>query len=104
MESHYILIPVQGEGDDAKISLIGQREKWALVEIGLGKIRDITYHEDRNRIDAFIDSVVVRDKNDEVADFFAESIPVLEAPLQRSIDDIIEAYMFKELYEVPIRF
>ena len=104
MQNFNILIPVQGKGEDEKISLIGARDRWALIEVGEGKIQGITYHDDRNMIEAFIDSVVVMDKNDEVADFFAESIPVLEAPVQRTIEDIIEAYMFKELYEVPIQF
>ena len=104
MQHQWILIPVRGSGDEETIAYISDRERWALVEIGSGKIQDITYHEDRMQIEQFIDSVIVRDKNDEVADFFAESIPVLEAPVQRTIEDIIEAYMFKELYEVPIQF
>jgi predicted Fe-Mo cluster-binding NifX family protein len=104
MENHNILIPVRGEGEDAKITLIAEREKWALVEVGSGKIQQIRWYEDRSSIDTFIDMVVVKSRKDAVADFFADSIPVLEAPLQRTIDDIFEAYMFKELYEVPIQF
>jgi len=88
----------------AQIALVPDAKSWALVEIGEGKIKNISFYDDRIEIDEFIDSVVVKSKEDYVSEFFEESIPVLEAPVQRTIDDIIEAYMFCELYEVPIRF
>jgi hypothetical protein len=43
--------------------------------------------------------VVVTSKFDDIWQFQEESIPVLEAPTQRDIDDVIEAFIFKELYD-----
>ncbi len=100
----FILIPMKQADKNAHIAAVKEAKSWALIEIGDGKIKDISFYDDRMEIEEFIDFVVVKDKNDYVSQFFEESIPVLEAPVQKSIEDIIEAYMFCELYEVPIRF
>ena len=100
----HILIPVDKADTEAYIAYVLEAKSWALVEIGEGKIKNISFYDDRVKIDEFIDSVVVKDKNDHVSDFFEESIPVLEAVKQESIEDIVEAYMFSELFEVPIKF
>ena len=47
-----------------------------------------------------INTVVVKDPNDYVWPFLEQYIQVLVAPMQRSIDDILEAYMFKELHDL----
>jgi len=73
---------------------------WGFFDLQDGKVQNIEYLEDRNDYKAMIDVVVVADKNDYVWPFFEESIPVLEAPTQREIDDVIEAFLFKELYEI----
>ncbi len=99
-----LLIPVASRERDAMITMIAEREAWALVEADGGGVVDVTFYDDRHAIEDFIDTVIVMDKNDEVAPFFEESLPVLETPVPMNIDDIVEAYNFKELYEVPIRF
>jgi hypothetical protein len=100
----FLLIPVDSEERDASITLIGERKKWALVEADGGGVVDVTFYDNRDDIEEFIEAAVVRDKNDDVAPFFEESIPVLETPAPMNIDDIVEAFMFRELFEVPIRF
>ena len=100
----FILIPVDSEARDAAISMIADAKKWALVEADGGGVVDVTFYDDRDSIEEFIEAVVVKSKNDDVAPFFEESIPVLETPAPMDIDDIVEAFMFRELYEVPIQF
>jgi len=100
----FILIPVDAKERDAHVTMIADAKSWALVEADGGGVVDVTFYDDREAIEEFIEAVVVRDKNDEVAPFFEESIPVLETPAPMDIDDIVEAFMFRELYEVPIRF
>jgi hypothetical protein len=100
----FILIPVAEEARDATISMIADAKKWALVEADGGGVVDVAFYDDREEIEEFIEAVVVRSKHDHVAPFFEESIPVLEVPAEMNIDQIIEAYMFRELYEVPIQF
>jgi hypothetical protein len=67
-----------------------------------GKVQKIEYLDDRTKYTEWIDVVVVASKDDYVWPFMEESIPVLEAPVQREIDDVIEAFLFKELYEVTV--
>jgi len=100
----YILIPMSEADEDAKIALIPDAKSWALVEVENARATNITFHDNREDIEEFIEAVVVKSKDDYVVPFFEESIPVLEAPLQLYIEDIIEAYMFRELFEVEVRF
>ena len=84
--------------------MISEAKSWALVEADGGGVVDVTFYDNREDIEEFIEAVIVKSKNDDVAPFFEESIPVLETPAPMDIDDIVEAFMFRELYEVPIRF
>jgi len=100
----FLLIPVDAQERDAAIAMIADAKCWALVEADGGGVVDVTFYDDREAVEEFIEAVVVKDKNDDVAPFFEESIPVLQAPYPMDIDEIVEAFMFRELYEVPIRF
>ncbi len=100
----FLLIPVDEEARDASVAMIADLKKWALVEADGGGVVDVTFYDDRDAIEEFIEAVVVKSKNDDVAPFFEESIPVLETPAPMDIDDVVEAFMFRELFEVPIRF
>ncbi len=75
---------------------------WGFFTLEEGKVQKIEYLEDRTAYEGWIDVVVVADKNDYIWPFLEESIPVLEAPVQREVEDVIEAFLFKELYEVNI--
>ena len=97
------LIPTQQNNKDTKIEHILKNNFWALVTLENGKVQEINFYEGAwEEIDEFFDVVVVKDKNDYVWPFFEQSIPVLEAPFQNTIDEIMEAALFKELYEVKL--
>ena len=100
----FLLIPVDSEERDASVAMIHERASWALVEADGGGVVDVTFYDNRDEIEEFIEAVVVKTKNDDVAPFFEESIPVLETPAPMDIDEIVEAFIFRELFEVPIRF
>ena len=96
-----ILMPLSAkEEDGGKLVNLDKVVIWGFFELFEGRVQNIEYLEDRNEYKAMIDVVVVADKNDYVWPFMEESIPVLEAPIQREIEDVIEAFIFKELYEV----
>ena len=96
-----ILLPLDGkEIEEAKLTNLDKVIVWGLVDLQEGKVQKIDFFEDWTTIEAFFDCVVVADKGDDVWPFMEQSIPVLEAPMQRSIDDVMEAFLFKELYEV----
>jgi hypothetical protein len=96
-----ILMPLAAKVEESGVLVnLDKVAIWGFFDLADGKVQSIEYLEDRNDYKAMIDVVVVADKNDYIWPFMEESIPVLEAPVQREIDDVIEAFLFKELYEV----
>jgi hypothetical protein len=98
-----ILMPLSAkEEDEGKLVNLDKVVIWGFFELLEGRVQKVEYFEDRNEYKEMIDVVVVADKNDYIWPFMEESIPILEAPIQREIEDVIEAFLFKELYEVNL--
>ncbi len=98
-----ILLPLdRPDPQEARLVHLDKVGIWGLVRLEEGKVRKVDFYEDRHTIEEFVDCVVVASKYDEVWPFVEESIPVLEAPVQRSLEEIVEAFLFKELYEVKV--
>jgi hypothetical protein len=96
-----ILIPVnENDADEAKIVPVIEAKFWAFVELDERQQPTINFFETYQEITDEINTVVVKDPNDYVWPFLEQYIQVLVAPMQRSIDDILEAYMFKELHDL----
>ena len=92
-----ILIPIN---DKKNLCSMKENNSWAVVTIEKGKTKKISFYGSRKEINNFTQYIVVISKEEFISDFFLEGIGILIAPMQRSIEDIIEAYMFKELYEL----
>ncbi len=96
-----ILLPLdKKDADEARLVNLDSVGTWGLVSLEDGRVQTIEYYDTWEEIEEFFDCVVVADKGDYVWPFMEQSIPVLEAPIQRSIEDVMEAFIFKELYEV----
>jgi hypothetical protein len=93
-------MPLDKEGDNAKLCSFEERKIWGLFDLQEGKVVKVEYFDDWLEIEEFFDCVIVTSQGEYVWPFKEQSIPVLEAPIQREIDDVIEAFLFKELYEV----
>ena len=98
-----ILIPVKEKNNNSELEHILKNSYWAMVNLEEGKVQNINFYEGAwEKIDEFFEVVVVKDKDDYVWPFFEQSIPVLEAPFQNTIEEVMEAFIFKELYEVKM--
>ena len=98
-----ILIPVKEKDNNSELEHILKNSYWAMVNLEEGKVQNINFYEGAwEEIDEFFEVVVVKDKDDYVWPFFEQSIPVLEAPFQNTIEEVMEAFIFKELYEVKM--
>jgi predicted Fe-Mo cluster-binding NifX family protein len=98
-----ILIPVKEKDNNSQLEHILKNRYWAMVNLEEGKVKNINFYEGAwEEIDEFFEVVVVKDKDDYVWPFFEQSIPVLEAPFQNTIEEVMEAFIFKELYEVKM--
>ena len=96
-----VLIPVDSnKKDEAQISSIIEAKFWALLEIDEGKIQKIDFYDDKDKIEDFMDAVVVNSDYEQVMEFIEMQMMVLVAHTQKNIDDIVEAYLFRELHQL----
>ena len=96
-----ILIPLDSdEIKSAKISPLVDVKKWALVTLEDGKVAEINLYDNKEEIEGWIDCVIVKSEKEYIWPFIEENIAVLVAHTQNLIDEIIEAFLFKELHEV----
>lgn len=98
-----ILMPMSAKIEDkGELINLDKVSVWGIFDLMDGKVQKVDYFDNWSDYKGMIEVVVVADKNDYIWPFIEESIPVLEAPVQRKIDDVIEAFLFKELYEVNV--
>ena len=92
-----ILIPIN---DEKNLCSMETNSSWAVVNLDEGKMKNLQFFKTREEITEFTEYVVVISKDEFISDFFLEGIGILVAPMQKTIEDITEAYMFRELHEV----
>jgi len=97
-----VLIPVDSTNrDECLISSIEENKSWAFVSLDGGNITNVEFVDRREDIIEWIDVVVINDQ--EFAwPFIDEGIIALVAPTQKSIDEIIEAFIFKDLHDFTV--
>lgn len=97
----YILLPMSS--DDASASSlckIDDAKVWTQILVRDGQLHETNHSIDRNSFKNLSECVVVTNDNEYVWPFMEKNMMVLVAHTQRSIEDIIEAYLFKELHEL----
>ena len=98
-----ILIPVDSKNrHECMISSIEENKAWAFITLDEGKIEKIEFFDRREDISVLIDSVVVINDLEYVWPFMDEGIIALVAPSQKSIDEIVEGFLFKDLHDFSI--
>jgi predicted Fe-Mo cluster-binding NifX family protein len=95
-----ILIPVDNnDEDEAQISLIDKAKYWVLLEFNEGRVHNTTFYNTKEEIEGWLDVVIIKDTTEYVWPFEELGMAVLVAPMQRYIEDIMEAFIFKELHD-----
>lgn len=98
-----ILIPVDScEFEDAKITAIEEASYWILIHFLEGKVVEYSFYQSKDEISDLIDIVVIKNDKEYIWPFIEENIAILVAPIQRYVEDILEAYLFKELHDLNI--
>ncbi|MFA9373104.1 MAG: hypothetical protein ACERKK_03000 [Poseidonibacter sp.] len=98
-----VLIPVDSDNrDECIIASIEENKSWAFITLEEGKISNIDFVNRREDIIEWIDAVVVINDQEYVWPFMDEGIIALVAPTQKSIDEIVEAFLFKDLHDFSI--
>ena len=86
--------------ENANITKVVDVKFWALAELDGGTIKDITFYENREDFDDWVDCIVMKDKYESSMDFMNEGMMVLTIREQETISEVIESFIFRELDEV----
>jgi len=97
-----LLLPMDSdEIQEATLVPIADAKKWALLTVEEGQVIEYSHYDTYEEIEEWIDIVVVANDKEYVWPFMEKQVMVLVAYMQRSVDDIVEAYLFKELMDFP---
>jgi hypothetical protein len=97
----FILLPMDSDDvQEASLVALDDVKKWALLNIEEGQLVEVMHYDERSEISEWVEALIVIDKAQNVAEFLEEQMMVLIAHTQRDIDDIVEAYLFRELHEM----
>lgn len=98
-----LLLPMNGDNlDESELVGILSATHWATLEIEEGKVINTHFYSDRSMIQGWLDAVVVTNNYEPVMEFIDHQIMVLVAHTQRTIEDIVEAYLFRELHDLSV--
>jgi predicted Fe-Mo cluster-binding NifX family protein len=99
-----IWIPVEDEkGIDSKIVSQTEAKKWALIDFDAGEIRSIRFYDNREESEeAWVDFVILVNKYENYLDFMNEGMMVLVIREEETIEEIMNAFKFKELDEIGL--
>ena len=96
-----LLIPVDKKDyKKANITRINEKNIWISIKMDNGYIEKYSFFDNKDDIKEFIDYLIIKDKRDDVEEFLDDGTDILIAPLQNDIEEIVEAYKFKELNEI----
>ncbi|MBD3809123.1 MAG: hypothetical protein IE884_01170 [Sulfuricurvum sp.] len=98
-----LLLPMDGDDtQESELTGIVSASFWATVEIEEGRVVEINFYKDRSEIEAPCDAVIVTNNYEPVMEFLDQQMMVLVTHFQKTIDDIVEAYLFRELHDLSI--
>ena len=97
----YVLVPMDSDNiEEASLTKIEDSKIWAQLLIEEGALVEVNFNLDKDAFENFSEAAVVINDNEYVWPFMEKSMMVLVAHTQRSIEDIVEAYLFKELHDL----
>jgi len=98
-----LLLPMNGDDtQESELTGILSALFWATVEVEEGRVIEINFYTDRSTIETPCDAVIVTNNYEPVMEFLDQQMMVLVAHSQRTIDDIVEAYLFRELHDLSL--
>ena len=96
-----VVIPMDSEDvQEAQITSVAQAKTWAQLRIEEGELVEVLHSQSYDGFENWSEAVVVNSDGESVMEFINMSMIVLVAYTQKSIDDIVEAYLFRELHDL----
>jgi len=99
-----ILVPVDSSDEKgAKITTIPEMKQWALIDFDEGETKSIRFFDDRTQTgEEWIDFVILKNKFENYLEFMDEGMMVLVVRQEETLEDILNAFKFKELDEIGL--
>jgi len=96
-----VLVPMTSdEVQEAEITKVFDAKVWAQLRIEEGELVEVLHSEKFDGFENWSEAVVVPTDAEPVMQFMEMSMIVLVAHTQKTIDDIVEAYLFRELHDI----
>ncbi|RXJ98044.1 hypothetical protein CRU98_11020 [Arcobacter sp. CECT 8986] len=93
-----ILIPVDMNSRyEAVITSIEESKYWAYIELDEGQIVNCEFLQKKEETNCWIDHIIIIDKSDYISEFKQKEFSVIKTTTQKSIDEIIEAFLLNKL-------
>jgi hypothetical protein len=97
----FLLIPMDSDDtQEAKLTKVFDAKVWAQLLIEEGEVVEINHSDTFNGFDNLSEAVVLISDGENPMQFLEYSMMPLVAHTQRTIDDIVEAYLFRELHDM----
>ena len=97
----YILIPMDDNDlEEARITTINEATVWVQLLVEEGRVVETNINQDKDAFENQSQILVVKNDNEYVWPFIELGMMVLVAHIQKSVDEIVEAYLFRELNEL----
>jgi len=97
----FILLPMDSDNtEESKLTKLEDVKIWTQLQIEEGRVVNTLISSEKDGFENFSECVVVVNDNEYVWPFMELSMMVLVAHTQRYIEDIVEAYIFKELHDL----
>jgi len=96
-----VLVPMDSTNvEEAKITKVFEAKTWAQLRIEEGELVEVLYNDKFDAFENWSEVAVVNADTEPVMDFMNMSMVVLVAHNQKTIDEILEAYLFRELHDL----
>lgn len=97
----YILIPMDSDDvHEAKLTKVFDAKIWAQLLIEEGELVEVNHNKEWDKFENFSEMIVVISDGENVMPFIEYSMIPVVAHTQRTIDEIVEAYLFRELHDL----
>jgi len=96
-----VLLPMNSDNvQEAEITKVFDAKVWAQLRIEEGELIEVLHSEKFDGFENWSEAAVVCSDAEPVMDFMNMSMIVLVAHTQKTIDEIVEAYLFRELHDI----
>lgn len=99
----YLLLPMDSDAvQEASLVSVADATVWAQLVVENGEIVEINHAKEFDQFENFSEAVVFINDFENPIPFMEYNMMPLVAHTQRSIDDIVEAYLFRELHDMAV--